>query len=72
MGTHVWVLIATIGTECLVVFKWSKGQFEEPFPTSVKVGWAVVVCFVTGYPLYKFGVPKARRYLRREGRRKRE
>lgn len=31
MGQHVWLLLATVVTELLVIFKWSKGQFVS-FP----------------------------------------
>lgn len=50
MGQHVWLLLATIITELLVIMKWSKGQFSEPFPTPVKWGWAIGVTLLTIYP----------------------
>jgi hypothetical protein len=31
MGQHVWLLLATVVTELLVIFKWSKGQFSFSF-----------------------------------------
>lgn len=50
MGQHVWLLLATIITELLVIMKWSKGQFAEPFPTPVKWGWAIGATLLTIYP----------------------
>lgn len=65
MGQHVWMLLATVATELLVIFKWSRGQFPEPFPTTVKWGWAIGLSLLTIYPIFQFGVPTARRYLRK-------
>lgn len=48
MGQHVWLLLATIATELLVIRKFSKGMFE-PFPTSVKWGWAAGVTLLLSY-----------------------
>ncbi|TFK27595.1 phosphatidylserine synthase 2 [Coprinopsis marcescibilis] len=64
MGQHVWLLLATIITELLVITKWSKGQFSEPLPTRVKWGWAVAATLLVLYPMVQFGIPSARRYLR--------
>lgn len=50
MGTHVWLLLATILTELLVILKWSKGQFDEPFPKPVKWGWGIGLTLLTLYP----------------------
>lgn len=50
MGQHVWLLLATIGTELLAIVKWSKGQFPEPLPTQVKWGWAIGAALLVLYP----------------------
>lgn len=50
MGQHVWLLLATILTELLVIRKWSKGIFPEPLPTKVKWGWAIGAFFLVLYP----------------------
>lgn len=42
MGQHAWLLFATVCTEVLLIFKWGRGVFTEPFPTYVK--W----CFMSG------------------------
>ena len=64
MGQHVWLLLATIITELLVISKWSKGQFPKPFPLAVKWGWAIGATLLVIYPiiqvsfffLYRFSV----------------
>jgi len=50
MGQHVWLLLATIVTELLVIAKWSKGQFPEPFPSAVKWGWTIGATLLVLYP----------------------
>ncbi|KAJ8079905.1 hypothetical protein AAF712_010811 [Marasmius tenuissimus] len=71
MGQHVWLLLATIGTELLVIFKWSKGQFPTPFPATVKWGWTIGSIFLILFPIVQFGIPKARKYIRRKERKHR-
>ncbi|KIY68453.1 PSS-domain-containing protein [Cylindrobasidium torrendii FP15055 ss-10] len=71
MGQHVWLLLATIGTELLVIFKFSQGMFPQPHPKPVKIGWAIGGTALVLYPLIQFGVPAMRRYVRREKRRSR-
>lgn len=53
MGQHVWLLLATIGTELLVITKWSKGQFPEPLPAKVKWGWIVGATLLALYPIVR-------------------
>lgn len=71
MGQHVWLLLATIVTEILAIFKWSKGLFPTPFPAKVKWGWAIGIFLLVLFPVVQFGIPKARRYLLRQERRHR-
>ncbi|KAK7022173.1 phosphatidyl serine synthase-domain-containing protein [Favolaschia claudopus] len=62
MGQHVWLLLATVLTELLVIFKWGKGQpeFEAPFPKAVKIFWAVGVGLgLVVYPVYQCGDAQA-------------
>jgi len=68
MGQHVWLLLATIVTELLVITKWSKGQFLSPLPSKVKWGWAIGATLLILYPTVQFGVPSARRYIRKHQR----
>jgi len=68
MGQHAWLLMATICTEVLCILKWSKGQFDTPFPKYVKFFWSVGGTLLIAYPTVKFGIPKMRRYLRRQAK----
>ncbi|KAJ6585493.1 phosphatidylserine synthase 2 [Mycena capillaripes] len=72
MGQHVWLLLATVVTEDLVIFKWSKGQFPAPFPRAVKLGWGVGITLIVVYPIVQFGIPAARKYARRQKKRLRQ
>jgi hypothetical protein len=51
MGQHVWLLLATIGTELLAIVKWSKGQFPAPLPTHVRYAWLVGAALLVLYPV---------------------
>lgn len=59
MGQHVWLLLATIGTELLVIFKWSRGQFPEPLPTTVKWAWTVGGILLVLYPTVRVSFSRA-------------
>ncbi|KAG7445614.1 PSS-domain-containing protein [Guyanagaster necrorhizus] len=71
MGQHVWLLLATILTEILVIRKWSVGVFTEPFPARVKWGLGTGAVLLVLYPVVQFGIPSARRYVRKEKRKAR-
>ena len=66
MGQHVWLMIATIATEVLIIVKW--GDFPKPCPRNVKLFLGTVVAFLVVYPTVKFGVPKWRSYRLDRGR----
>jgi len=68
MGQHVWLLLATIATELLAIFKWGQGQFPEPMPRTIVYALTVGGSLLVMYPAVRFGVPSARRYLRRHMR----
>jgi len=51
MGQHVWLTLATIGTELLLIVKWSKGQFPAPLPTHVWYAWLLVGALLVLYPI---------------------
>lgn len=53
MGQHTWLLLATICTELLVIRKWSRGMFVEPFPIYVKIAWSVGAVILTVYPIFR-------------------
>jgi hypothetical protein len=51
MGQHTWLMLATIGTELLVIIKWSKGRFPTPLPTYVWFAWLVGAAMLVLYPV---------------------
>ncbi len=51
MGQHVWLLLATILTELLVIRKWSVGVFTDPFPRGVKWGLSIGAVLLVLYPV---------------------
>ena len=53
MGQHVWLLLATIVTELLVITKWSRGQFTEPLPTHIKWSWIAGGMILVVYPIVR-------------------
>ena len=57
MGQHAWLLFATVCTELLVIFKWSRGMFTEPFPTHIKWFFAVTSFVLVLYPTLKVRSP---------------
>ena len=46
LGTFAWLSFYTVGVELLLVIRFSKGQFTEPFPWFVKLIWS---CIAVGY-----------------------
>lgn len=63
MGQHVWLLLATIVTELLVITKWSKGQFAAPFPPMVKAGWALGLTLLVLYPTVQVSYYYQRKFM---------
>ncbi|KIL00211.1 hypothetical protein PAXRUDRAFT_821916 [Paxillus rubicundulus Ve08.2h10] len=68
MGQHCWLLLATILTELLVIAKWSRGQFDVALPRHIRWAWTIGGTLLVLYPAVRFGVPSARRYVRRHTR----
>jgi phosphatidylserine synthase 2 len=62
MGQHVWLLLATIITELLVIAKWSKDQFPEPLPSEVKWGWMIGATLLVLYPTVQVSYVLIRSY----------
>ena len=56
MGQHVWLMLATIGTELLTIVKWSKGQFPAPLSTHVRYAWLVGAALLVLYPVGQVSV----------------
>jgi hypothetical protein len=53
MGQHVWLLLATIVTELLVITKWARGQYSEPLPEHVKWAWIAGGTVLVLYPIVR-------------------
>jgi hypothetical protein len=53
MGQHAWLLAATVFTELLIIIKFSRGQFHQPFPTPVKIFFGTGVVLLISYPTIK-------------------
>src|SRR3979490_176076 len=53
MGQHAWLLAATVCTEALLIVKWGRGVFTEPFPQHIKFSLILGCLFVLLYPAFK-------------------
>jgi phosphatidylserine synthase 2 len=56
LGQHVWLMLATIGTELLAIVKWSNGQFPAPLPTHIRVAWTIGAALLVLYPISQVSV----------------
>ncbi|KAJ1963754.1 hypothetical protein GGI12_001864 [Dipsacomyces acuminosporus] len=54
MGAHCWMLIATLLTELLIIVKFSRGEFTEPFPRHVVIFWSTVAALIAGFSVWQF------------------
>ncbi|KAJ1642252.1 hypothetical protein J3B02_001230 [Coemansia erecta] len=54
MGAHCWMLIVTLVTELLIIVKFGRGEFTEPFPRMVVVFWSLVVAAIVGFSIWQF------------------
>ncbi|EGG06966.1 uncharacterized protein MELLADRAFT_35829, partial [Melampsora larici-populina 98AG31] len=66
MGSHAWLLMATIFLESLIIVKWSKGEFPEPMPKPVKLFWTLAITLLILYPTIKFAIPAWRNRQRKK------
>lgn len=57
MGAHAWLLLATMVTELLVIRKWGKNIYTQPFPQHIKWGISIGVSLLVLYPLTKVRFP---------------
>ncbi|KAF7298649.1 Phosphatidylserine synthase 2 [Mycena indigotica] len=72
MGQHVWLLLATVLTELLVIAKFAGDPRSgiPPLldaPRAVKAGWAAGGALLVVYPAARFGVPGVRRWVAGKG-----
>ncbi|KAF9172537.1 hypothetical protein BGX20_005413 [Mortierella sp. AD010] len=54
IGPQAWLLISSITTELLIVFKFGNGEFPNPAPKSVVNFWIGFLTLLTAYPIYQF------------------
>ena len=58
MGQHVWLMCATVITELLIIIKFGRGQFVQPFPILVKLFAATGAVLLISYPIHKVWKPQ--------------
>ncbi|KAJ2525659.1 hypothetical protein IWW43_006721 [Coemansia sp. RSA 1935] len=58
MGAHCWMLIVTLLTELLIIVKFARGEFTEPFPRYVVVFWSVVASLLAAFSVWQFVLKK--------------
>ena len=54
IGPQAWLLIGSIATEVLIIFKFGQGEFPNPAPTAVVYFWTAFLTLLTVYPIYQF------------------
>ena len=54
IGPQAWLLIGSIATEVLIIFKFGQGEFPNAAPASVIYFWIVFLTLLTVYPIYQF------------------
>jgi hypothetical protein len=58
LGVFAWMATANILTEALIIRKYSKNEFEQPLPQSVKLFWLVSMSVLLMYIIFKFARTK--------------
>ena len=53
MGAHAWLLLATMVTELLVIRKWGKNIYTQPFPKHIKWSITIGILLLALYPVTK-------------------
>ncbi|TPX73019.1 hypothetical protein SpCBS45565_g00106 [Spizellomyces sp. 'palustris'] len=56
LGMHAWMATANILTELLICIKFGRGEFVEPMPWEIKIGWGCFLAVVGGYAMVRFGL----------------
>ncbi|KAJ2001793.1 hypothetical protein GGI04_003604 [Coemansia thaxteri] len=56
MGAHCWLLIVTLLTELLIIVKFGRGAFDQPFPLPVLVFWSLVASLIVAFSLWQFAI----------------
>ncbi|KAF9358999.1 hypothetical protein BGX26_000405 [Mortierella sp. AD094] len=61
IGPQAWLLIGSISTEVLIIFKFGYDEFPNPAPKPVVYFWVVFLTLLTVYPIFQFYLlPKLR------------
>jgi phosphatidylserine synthase 2 len=56
LGPQAWLCIASILTETLICFKFGRGEFPDPAPSTVLYFWAALLFLLLLYPIVRFGL----------------
>ncbi|PVZ97542.1 hypothetical protein BB558_006495 [Smittium angustum] len=54
LGAHMWLTMATVLTELLIIFKFGAGEFPAPFPNIVIIGWSIAFSIVVLFAVWQF------------------
>ncbi|CAJ0915508.1 14691_t:CDS:2, partial [Entrophospora sp. SA101] len=57
LGPQAWLTIANIMTESVICFKFGRGEFPNPAPTSVIIFWTILISSLVIYAIWQFGIP---------------
>lgn len=62
LGLHAIFMLINIGTETIICFKFSKGEFPNPASFQVKIFWTIFITLLIIYPIITFyGIKRNRR-----------
>ena len=56
LGMYAWMATINILTELLIILKFSKGEFKNPFPLEVEIFWGIFMSILIAYPIYQFAL----------------
>ena len=56
LGMYAWMATINILTELLIILKFSKSEFPNPFPNEVITFWIIFGSILIIYPIYKFAL----------------
>jgi phosphatidylserine synthase 2 len=63
LGIYAWMATVNILTELVVILKFSRNEFNKPFPDHIIAFWVVFSFVVIGYAVWKFAIkPKVRKH----------
>ncbi|KAJ3209615.1 hypothetical protein HK099_008472, partial [Clydaea vesicula] len=59
-GMHAWLAAANVLTELIVCIKFGQGEFNEPTPRHVLIGWGIGLTLFAIYTIWRFGFHKVK------------